>query len=126
MDKVKKKKILVVDDEDKISRIVSRFLEKKGFDTCCAADGCEAMEILQRYEPDLMVLDIMMPRMDGYAVLTEIRKNPVTTALPVIILSALGIDEQDLEIRGLRADGIIRKPFSFSNLIAHINQLLED
>lgn len=82
-----KQKILIVDDDNNIAELVSLYLIKECFDTQIANDGEEALAAIQNYQPDLVVLDIMLPGMSGYDVLRELRK---TSNLPVIMLSAKG------------------------------------
>lgn len=109
--------ILVVDDEQAIADIIKFNLEKQGYDIRVCHDGKEALEEIERSKPDLLVLDIMMPVMDGFETLTELRK---TYNFPVIILTAKE-DESD-KIKGLElgADDYMVKPFSMNELMARV------
>ena len=113
--------IAVADDDPKMVRLVRRNLELAGFRVVTATDGMGAISIVESEDPDLLVLDLMMPGMDGAEVLTRLREF---TWLPVIILSGRS-DETDI-IRGLEAgaDDYVRKPFSPKELLARIQAVL--
>ena len=81
------KKILVVDDSVTIRKLISGKLEKSGYETICAVDGVDALDMLEELVPDLVLLDIAMPRMDGYQVCKLIRENKKTADIPVIMVS---------------------------------------
>jgi two-component system, OmpR family, alkaline phosphatase synthesis response regulator PhoP len=122
---VDRKRILVVDDETYIVHILEFTLTMEGYEVLTAADGEEALRRLEQDRPDLVVLDIMMPKVDGYEVLRRIRADEEFRHLPVILLSAKGrpIDrETGLEIG---ADDYIVKPFSPRRLLEKIQDLLE-
>jgi DNA-binding response OmpR family regulator len=122
---VDRKRILVVDDETYIVHILEFTLTMEGYEVLTAADGEEALRRLEQDHPDLVVLDIMMPKLDGYEVLRRIRADEEFRQLPVILLSAKGrpIDrETGLEIG---ADDYIVKPFSPRRLLEKIQDLLE-
>lgn len=110
-------KILIVEDEKNISDILKFNLQKEGFDVVCAYDGEEGLMTFQKEDPDLVLLDIMMPKMDGFAVCTEIRK---TSDVPIIMLTAKA--EESDKVMGLSslADDYVTKPFSNKELIARI------
>lgn len=110
-------KILVVDDEIAIADIISYNLENEGYEVTTANDGIDCLEVMKEEEPDLVILDVMMPRMDGFETLEEIRK---TSLVPVIMLTAKE-EEQD-RIKGLElgADDYVVKPFSMRELIARV------
>jgi len=121
---VDRKRILVVDDEIYIVHILEFTLTMEGYEVLTAADGEEALEKIEHERPDLIVLDIMMPKMDGYEVCRKIRENEEVRSLPVILLSAKGrpIDrETGLEVG---ADDYIVKPFSPRRLLEKIKDLL--
>ena len=116
-----KAKILIVDDEERIVRTVQAYLENDGYETILAYDGETALEIWRREAPDLVVLDIMMPRLDGLGFCREVRK---TSALPIIVLSARSAEEDKLEGLDLGADDYVTKPFSPRELVARIRAVL--
>ena len=115
--------VLVVDDEPTISEIVSRYLERAGYDTRTAADGAEALELIASVRPDLVVLDLMMPGIDGLEVLRRVRERPASRTA-VILLTARG--EESDRIIGLRlgADDYVVKPFSPAELVARVDAVL--
>ncbi|MCP4574476.1 MAG: response regulator [bacterium] len=118
-------RILVADDEPHIRRILQFLLEKEGFEVLLVADGDEAWKAVTSFNPDLVLLDVMMPRMDGYAVLQIIRAGFETSRLPVIMLTAKGEDED--KVRGLRdgANDYVVKPFNHEELLLRVTNLLE-
>jgi OmpR family response regulator RpaB len=116
-----KEKILVVDDEASIRRILETRLSMIGYDVVTAADGEEALGIFQEATPDLVVLDVMMPKLDGYGVCQELRKE---TDVPIIMLTALGDVADRITGLELGADDYVVKPFSPKELEARIRSVL--
>lgn len=116
-------KILVVEDEERIRKVIKSFLEKKGYNVKEACDGEEGLDIFYEWNPDLILLDVMMPKKDGYEVCRAVREEKST---PVLMLTAKTQEED--EIRGLEigADDYIRKPFSLRILELRIKNLLGD
>jgi two-component system, OmpR family, alkaline phosphatase synthesis response regulator PhoP len=119
-----KGKILVVDDEIYIVHILDFSLGMEGYEVITALDGEQALERLQVERPDLIVLDIMMPKLDGYEVCKAIKSNPDTRHIPVILLSAKGRNVDQKMGFDVGADDYITKPFSPRKLVERINQLL--
>lgn len=117
-------RILIVDDDQDIARILRFRLERKGFDCILAGDGLEALELLDTHHPDLVLLDVMMPKMDGFTTCREIRKRNAWTRIPVILLTAKG-DTSD-KVSGITegADDYVVKPFEFDELLARIQMIL--
>jgi two-component system response regulator ResD len=115
--------ILVVDDEPTIAEIASRYLERAGFTTATAGDGLDALALVARLRPDLVVLDLMLPRLDGLGVLRALREGE-ETGTAVIVLTARG--EEDDRLVGLRsgADDYMVKPFSPAELVARVDAVL--
>jgi len=116
--------ILVVDDEPALLRLMSFLLQRKGYVMLTATNGEEALDVVREQRPDLVVLDIMMPRLDGYEVAAAIRADPQIADLPIIMLSAKA-QEEDIE-RG-RAAGVdiyITKPFEPEALAATVAAFL--
>ena len=116
-----KQRILLVDDDPNISHLVRLYLEKDGFDVTEAARGDEALEAFRRETPALVLLDVMLPGMDGLQVLKEIRK---TSKVPVIMLTAR--DETFDKVLGLElgADDYVTKPFETKELVARVKAVL--
>ena len=117
-------KILIVDDEQDIVELLSYNLGKEGFSTVKAYDGEAAIGLVRSGKPDLMILDLMLPKMNGLDVCKAIRRNPETANLPIIMLTAKG--EEIDKIIGLEigADDYITKPFSVKELIARVRSIL--
>ncbi len=113
--------VLVVDDEEMVREVVCTYLEREGFSTVEAIDGQAALASVAQREPDLIVLDVMLPKVDGYTVLSELRKR---TQVPVILLTARA-DEVD-RVLGLElgADDYVVKPFSPRELTARVRSVL--
>ena len=119
-----KGKILVVDDEIYIVHILDFSLGMEGYEVVTALDGEQALEKLKVEKPDLIVLDIMMPKLDGYEVCKAIKSDPETRQYPVILLSAKGRNVVQKMGFDVGADDYITKPFSPRKLVERINQLL--
>ncbi len=111
-------KILVADDEAEIRDVLRLYLEKDGYEVVEAADGMEALEVCKRAKPDLVILDIMMPGIDGYRVLRNVREN---SNIPVIMLSAKNSDSDKILGLDLGADDYIVKPFVPLEAVARVN-----
>lgn len=111
-------KILVADDEPEIRDLLKLYLENEGYKVIEAADGRAALSLLRKEEPNLCVLDIMMPEMDGYRVLQELRKE---SNVPVIILSAKDADSEKILGLNLGADDYLAKPFNPLEAVARVN-----
>jgi CheY-like chemotaxis protein len=118
------KTIMVVDDNPDIITIVRTILEGKGFNVLSAASGVECLETLKSQKPDLIVLDIMMPEMDGLEVLTRLKAMAEFNNVPVVLLTAKVQYEDVLGGYKLGADYYITKPFTSTQLINGINLLL--
>ena len=114
-------KVLIVEDETNIAELLHLYLEKEGFETAVAPDGGKAVELFRSFRPDLVLLDIMLPVMDGWSVLKKIRETDKT---PVIMLTAKG--ETDDKVNGLEmgADDYIVKPFEMKEVLARIHAVL--
>lgn len=118
---VEKQKILIVDDDNNIAELIGLYLNKECFDTHIVGDGEAALSAVSSYHPNLILLDIMLPGMDGYEVLRELRKN---SNLPVIMLSAKGETFDKVLGLELGADDYIMKPFDTKELIARVKAVL--
>ncbi|MEX1141123.1 MAG: response regulator transcription factor [Thermoleophilaceae bacterium] len=123
VDPAARRTVLVVDDEPTIAEVVSRYLERAGYDAPTAGDGLEALRLAGEREPDLVVLDLMLPEIGGLEVLRRLRER-AGARTPVILLTAKG--EQNDRIAGLRsgADDYVVKPFSPNELVARVDAVL--
>ncbi len=119
------KKILVVDDEPGICDIVCLNLESEGYQTECAQSGRDALAKIKAANPDAIILDIMMPEVDGWEVLSHIKNDPATRGIPVILLSAKSEEISKLLGFQLGAEDYITKPFSVKELAARVKVALE-
>jgi len=118
-------KILVVDDEDSVLHAISEILGQNGFDCKTASDGRSALEQIEQFEPDLIILDIVMPGIDGFTVLEQIKNRQEPRDIPVILLSGLDEDGKIWEGYNLGASYYITKPFTTDELLAGIQLMLE-
>ena len=109
-------RILVTDDEPNIVRLIQVNLERQGFQVETANNGAQALEKIRANRPDLLVSDVMMPEMDGFELLSNIRRDPVLENLPVIMLTAKAQDRDVLEGYTRGADMYLTKPFKFNFL----------
>lgn len=122
--KQNKMTILIVDDEPNVRLLVSSMLGKD-YTVIGASDGKEAINIARSQKPDLILMDIMMPKMDGYIACHTIKKDPVTKAIPVVMLTAIGHELNVKLSKEMGADGYITKPFSLKDLLDTISQFLK-
>ena len=116
-----RKKIMVVDDDQHIAELVSLYLMKEGYKTMEIYDGREALEKVDSFQPDMMLLDLMLPGMDGYKVCTEVRKK---SDIPIIMLTAKGETFDKVLGLELGADDYIVKPFESKELLARVKAVL--
>jgi len=116
-----KHKILIVDDEPKIIRFISANLKSLGHETAACSNGPDALEMVDSFDPDLMLLDIMMPGMDGFETLRRLR---TFSNVPVIILTARSDSSDKVQGLNLGADDYLTKPFSLDELFARVNAVL--
>ena len=118
------KKVLIVDDEPNIVLSVEFLMKREGHEVVTAADGQAAMDILAEERPDLMILDVMMPRKNGFEVCAEVRADPQMAQMPILMLTAKGREAEMKKGLSLGADAYITKPFSTHELVARVNELL--
>ncbi|MFY8009310.1 MAG: response regulator transcription factor [Flavobacterium sp.] len=119
------RKILIVDDEPNIVMSLEYTFKKNNFEVFIARDGQEALEILQNQLPDVIILDVMMPLVDGFETLEQIKKNEKLQHCKVMFLSAKN-KESDIEKgMALGADAYLTKPFSIKKVVEQVNELLE-
>lgn len=117
-------RVLVVDDDPAIRRILSQTLELEDYEVSGAADGEEALGMISEEIPDVVILDVMMPKMHGFDVLREIRQNPETSDLPVILLTAKSSAEDMWEGWREGVDYYMTKPFDVEELIRFLSYVL--
>ena len=118
------KTVLVVDDEPTIRTLVNAILDGPGVRTIEAADGVEAIDMARRHQPDLVLLDVVMPRMDGLTVCQRMKADRSMARTPVLLLTALAQEPEQQGARLAGADGVIQKPFSPATLRAMVDSFL--
>jgi two-component system sensor histidine kinase ChiS len=116
-------KILVVDDDEHILRSLSQYLELEDFNVVSASSGPEALTLFEQEKPDLLVLDVMMPGMDGFQVLETLRGNPETAGVPVLMLTARDQHNDILKGYQMGATSYLVKPFNLDELVEAIREV---
>lgn len=118
------KQILIVDDEPSIIVPLQFLMEQNGYEVAVAFSGEEAMETIAENPPDLILLDIMLPIIDGFEVCQRVRENPAWNHIRIVLLTAMGSDANVAKGLALGADAYITKPFSNSEVVAKVNELV--
>lgn len=116
--------ILIVDDNELNLNLASRVLEKNGYRTSTSLSGAEALELTEAETPDLAILDVMMPEMDGYELCRRLRENPKLKQMPIIMLTALSSVDDRLQAFDVGADDFLSKPFVPAELLARVKVFL--
>ena len=117
-------RILIVDDERQNRTLLEVILAAEGYELSSAESGDAALVAAERFAPDLILLDIMMPGMNGYVATARLKQNPVTRNIPIIVLSALDDRNSMAHGRGAGADAFLAKPIERAELVAQVRQLL--
>ena len=119
------KQILIVDDEPNLVMPIQFLMEQQGYRVMIAERGEDALDLIYQYKPDLVLLDIMLPGIDGYEVCEIVRLNPKYRKVKIIFLTAKGREEEIAKGLALGADAYITKPYSNAALVAKVKELLE-
>jgi DNA-binding response OmpR family regulator len=119
------KEILIVDDEPSIVVPVQFLMQQQGYTVLVAGDGHDALDMIYKYQPDLVLLDIMLPGIDGYEVCEIVRLNPELRDVKIIFLTAKGREVEIAKGLALGADAYITKPFSNAELVAKVKTVIE-
>jgi type II secretory ATPase GspE/PulE/Tfp pilus assembly ATPase PilB-like protein/ActR/RegA family two-component response regulator len=117
-------KVLLVDDEDQLRRVMRDLLEREGYVVTEARDGVEALDQIDRHAPDIIVLDLNLPGLDGYGVLSHLRSRPATVDIPVVVLTAQGDEDNEVRVFEMGADDFLSKPFRARALSARLQAVL--
>ena len=117
-------KVLLVDDEDSLRKVMRDLLERDGYIVTEARDGVQALDQVDRVGPDIIVLDLNLPGLDGYGVLSHLRSRPATANIPVIVLTAKGDEDNEVRVFELGADDFLTKPFRARALSARLEAVL--
>lgn len=118
------KRVLIVDDEPNIVISLEFLMKREGFEVSVARDGEEALRKVEESTPDVMLLDVMMPKKTGYEVCQQIRANPSLSGVKIVMLTAKGRDTEVAKGLDLGADAYMTKPFSIKDLVAQVRALL--
>src|SRR5881398_224639 len=117
-------KVLLVDDEDSLRKVMRDLLERDGYSVSEARDGVQALDQIDRVGPDIIVLDLNLPGLDGYGVLSHLRSRPATANIPIIVLTAKGDEDNEVRVFELGADDFLTKPFRARALSARLEAVL--
>jgi DNA-binding response OmpR family regulator len=118
--------VLVVDDEPEILKMVAKIMEARGHRVSLARDGQEALDAVVRDRPDVMILDLNLPKMDGFEVCKQLKTDPATRAIPIVMLTAAYVSVEDATRGvGVGADEYVVKPFLREVLVHNVERLLE-
>ena len=120
------KEILIVDDEPNVVVPIQFLMEQQGYRVMIAERGEDALDLIFQYKPDLVLLDIMLPGIDGYEVCEIVRLNPNYRDVKIIFLTAMGREFEIAKGLALGADAYITKPYSNAELVAKVNELLDE
>lgn len=118
-------RILVVEDDIDICHLVCLLLERAGHDVLMAADGAEGIVLAQRALPDLIVMDLILPRVDGWLAIERLKGDPRTMYIPILVLSAHAQMDDRMRARSAGCDGFLTKPFDFERLLTQVAALTE-
>jgi type II secretory ATPase GspE/PulE/Tfp pilus assembly ATPase PilB-like protein/CheY-like chemotaxis protein len=116
--------ILLVEDEEQLRRVMKDLLEREGYRIVEAGDGIEALELVDRHAPDVILLDLNLPGLDGYGVLSQLRSRPTTVGIPVIVLTAKGDEDNEVRVLKAGADDFLTKPFRARALAARLEAVI--
>jgi CheY-like chemotaxis protein len=116
--------VLLVEDEDQLRRVMKDLLERDGYTVAEARDGVQALDQVDRFAPDVIILDLNLPGLDGYSVLTQLRSRPTTRSIPVVVLTAKGDEDNEVRVFEMGADDFITKPFRAKALSARLEAVL--
>ena len=119
-------KVLIVDDEENIVISLKFLMEKAGYQVASAEDGAAAAELVESFQPDVVLLDVMLPQLSGYEVLRRIRQSEESESISVIMLTARGREAEAAKGLALGADRYVTKPFSTRDLVREVQELLGD
>jgi CheY-like chemotaxis protein len=120
---MRKPYILVVDDNKITTKLLHRYLDANGYEAAEAYDGQECIEKVEERQPDAIVLDVMMPRLDGYQTAAKLKENPATQDIPIVIVTALNDVQNQLKAIESRADDFLNKPIEEKLLVAKVKLL---
>ncbi len=118
------KRILLIEDEPNIAEALRFILSREGFGVDIHADGASALQAVHARQPDMVILDVMLPNRSGYDILRDLRADPATAGLPVLVLTARGQEKEREQARRIGASQFMTKPFSNAEVLASVRALL--
>jgi CheY-like chemotaxis protein len=116
--------VLLVEDEEQLRRVMKDLLQREGYTVAEARDGVQALDEVDRHAPDVIILDLNLPGLDGYGVLAQLRSRPATREIPVMVLTAKGDEDNEVRVFELGADDFVTKPFRARSLTARLEAVL--
>jgi CheY-like chemotaxis protein len=116
--------VLLVEDEEQLRRVMKDLLEREGYTVAEARDGIQALDQVDRHAPDIIVLDLNLPGVDGYSVLQQLRSRSATRSIPIVVLTAKGDEDNEVRVFQMGADDFITKPFRARALSARLEAVL--
>ena len=116
--------VLLVEDEEQLRRVMKDLLQREGYTVADARDGIQALDEVDRHAPDVIILDLNLPGLDGYGVLAQLRSRPATKEIPVMVLTAKGDEDNEVRVFELGADDFVTKPFRARSLTARLEAVL--
>lgn len=116
--------VLLVEDEEQLRRVMKDLLQREGYRVAEARDGIQALDEVDRFAPDVIILDLNLPGLDGYGVLQQLRSRPATREIPVMVLTAKGDEDNEVRVFEMGADDFVTKPFRARSLTARIEAVL--
>jgi CheY-like chemotaxis protein len=116
--------VLLVEDEEQLRRVMKDLLQREGYRVAEARDGIQALDEIDRSAPDVIILDLNLPGLDGYGVLAQLRSRPATREIPVMVLTAKGDEDNEVRVFELGADDFVTKPFRARSLTARLEAVL--
>jgi type II secretory ATPase GspE/PulE/Tfp pilus assembly ATPase PilB-like protein/CheY-like chemotaxis protein len=116
--------VLLVEDEEQLRRVMKDLLQREGYRVAEARDGIQALDEVDRFAPDVIILDLNLPGLDGYGVLAQLRSRPATREIPVMVLTAKGDEDNEVRVFELGADDFVTKPFRARSLTARLEAVL--
>ncbi|MBI4846070.1 MAG: response regulator [Candidatus Omnitrophica bacterium] len=120
-----RRKILIIDDEVDFANMVKLNLSENGFDVRTESDGRSVLNFIKEFSPELILLDVVMPKIDGFNVLKILKNNPQTMSIPVIMLTAIGTNDAKIKAAGMYCEEYVLKPIDTEALVSKINEVLE-
>jgi DNA-binding response OmpR family regulator len=116
--------VLLVEDEEQLRRVMKDLLQREGYTVAEARDGIQALDEVDRHAPDVIILDLNLPGLDGYGVLAQLRSRSATKEIPVMVLTAKGDEDNEVRVFELGADDFVTKPFRARSLTARLEAVL--